>query len=287
MTHTRPDPAHRGLRLTAAAIVIGGLLAASPARAAEPDAPTTAGEPPPRGAKRLRLPDPPAGATVDELLTYVETIADPALEPDSKGRLRFHRRKVAALTAAAADAILAQLPADDPRHARAVKLKADAEAAARPPAAAGDAGAERLLALRGEPLELAGPLLDGTPFDQASLAGKVVLVDFWATWCGPCVAEIPRVREVYDRYHDRGFEVVGISLDEDADAVAGFVAKHGIPWPIIHDRRGDDGRPSLADRYGITAIPTMILVGRDGRVASIEARGRRLEELLAEAFPDE
>lgn len=128
---------------------------------------------------------------------------------------------------------------------------------------------------------------DATFEAEVLKSDRPVLVDFWATWCGPCVAEIPRVREVYDRYHDRGFEVVGISLDEDADAVAGFVAKHGIPWPIIHDRRGDDGRPSLADRYGITAIPTMILVGRDGRVSSIEARGRRLEELLAEAFPDE
>lgn len=287
MMFTRPGTAHRRPRLTAASIVIGGMLAAGVPLAAEPDGPTTTIEPPNRGSKRLRLPDPPAGAPVDELFAYIETIADPALEPDSKGRLRFHRRKVAALTAAAADAILAQLPDDDPRHARAVKLKGDAEAAARPPAAAGDAGAERRLALRGKPIELAGPLLDGTPFDQASLAGKVVLVDFWATWCGPCVAEIPRVRELYDRYHDRGFDVVGISLDEDAEDVAAFVGKHEIPWPIIHDRRGDDGRPPLAERYGITAIPTMFLVGRDGLVVSIEARGRRLEELLAEAFPDE
>jgi thiol-disulfide isomerase/thioredoxin len=253
--------------------------AAEPGAAAPTDAKA-------RSSKRVRLPDPPAGATVDELLTYVETIADPALEPDSKGRLRFHRRKVAALTAAAADLILAQVPDDDPRRARAVKLKADAQAAARPPAAAGDDGAERLLALRGKPIELAGVLVDGTPFDQACLAGKVVLVDFWATWCGPCVAEIPRVRELYDRYHDRGFEVIGISLDDDADAVAAFAAKREIPWPIIHDRRGDDGRQPLAERYGIAAIPTMILVGRDGLVVSVEARGRRLEELLADAFPE-
>ncbi|MFM7245342.1 MAG: TlpA family protein disulfide reductase, partial [Planctomycetaceae bacterium] len=69
--------------------------------------------------------------------------------------------------------------------------------------------------------------------------------------------------------------------------VAAFAAKREIPWPIIHDRRGDDGRPPLAERYGITGIPTMILVGRDGLVVSVEARGRRLEELLAQAFPDE
>ena len=256
------------------------LGAAEPGGAAPPEAAA-------RSSKRVRLPDPPTEATVDELLAYVEVITDPALEPDSKGRLRFHRRKVAALTATAADAILAQLPADDPRHAAAVKLKADAAAAAMPPAAADDAGAERRLSLPGKPIELAGVLLDGTPFDQTSLAGKVVLVDFWATWCGPCVAEIPRVRELYDRYHGRGFEVIGISLDDDADAVAAFAAKREIPWPIIHDRRGDDGRPPLAERYGISAIPTMILVGRDGLVVSVEARGRRLDDLLADAFSEE
>ena len=255
--------------------------------AAEPTPPIPGDAPQPRPSKRLRLPDPPAQAGVAELLAYIETITDPSLEPDSTGRLRYHRRKVAALTAAAADAILAQIPADDPRHAAALKFKRDAEAAAMPPATAGDDGAERRLSLPGKPIELVGTLLDGTPFDQAALAGKVVLVDFWATWCGPCVAEIPRVRELYDRYHDRGFEVVGISLDDDAEALAAFTAKHEIPWSIIHDRRGDEGRPPLAERYGITGIPTMILVGRDGLVVSIEARGRRLEELLAEAFPDE
>jgi len=287
MTFTRSCTARHRPRLAAAAFVIGGMLAVGSPRGGEPDGPTASSQTSDRGSRRLRLPDPPAGATVDDLFAYIQTIADPALEPESKGRLRFHRRKVAALTAAAADAILAQLPDDDPRHARALTLKGDAEAAARPPAAAGDAGAERLLALRGKPLELAGAVLDGTPFDQASLAGKVVLVDFWATWCGPCVAEIPRVRALYDRYHDRGFDVVGIGLDEDPADLAAFVAKHEIPWPIIHDRRSDDGRPPLAERYGIAAIPTMILVGRDGRVVSVEARGRRLEELLAEAFPDE
>ena len=234
--------------------------------------------------QRTRLPDPPADATVDELFAYVESIADPALEPDSKGRLRYHRRKVAALTVIAADAILAQIPEDDPRQAEALKLKQAAEAAARPPAAQAAASGERLRGLVGQPLDLPGTLLDGAAVDQAGLAGKVVLVDFWATWCGPCVAEIPRVRDLYDRYHDRGFQVVGVSLDDDHDALEAFVADHEIPWPIIVDARDEAG--GLARRYGITAIPTMILVGRDGTVLSTEARGRRLEELLAEQFPD-
>ena len=234
--------------------------------------------------QRTRLPDPPADATVDELFAYVESIANPALEPDSKGRLRYHRRKVAALTVVAADAILAQIPEHDPRQAEALKLTQAAEAAARPPAAQAAASGERLRGLTGGPLDLTGTLLEGAAFDQAGLAGQVVLVDFWATWCGPCVAEIPRVRDLYDRYHDRGFQVVGVSLDDDHDALEAFVADHEIPWPIIVDARDEAG--GLARRYGITAIPTMILVGRDGTVLSTEARGRRLEELLDEQFPD-
>jgi thiol-disulfide isomerase/thioredoxin len=230
---------------------------------------------------RIRLPEPPAEAAADELFAYVDRIAAPELKPESRGRLRYHRRRVAALTAAAADLILAQVPEDDPRHARATALKREAEAASRPGQERSAPGA-RPLALPDNPLALEGTLLDGTAFDHTGLAGKVVLIDFWATWCGPCVAEIPRVRDAYDRYHDRGFAVVGVSLDEDREALEAFVVEKEIPWPIIVDARNDSG--GLADRYGVTAIPTMILVGRDGAVLSTEARGRRLEELLAEQF---
>jgi peroxiredoxin len=111
-----------------------------------------------------------------------------------------------------------------------------------------------------------------------------VLVDFWATWCGPCVAEIPAIRAHYDKYHAAGFEVVGVSLDDDPAALREFVAEKEIPWPVILDSR--DPRASLADRYGIKAIPAMFLVGRDGKVVSVRARGEALAALLAEQFPD-
>lgn len=147
------------------------------------------------------------------------------------------------------------------------------------------AGTARRLSLPGKPMEIRGRLLDGTPFDPASLAGKVVLVDFWATWCGPCVAEIPNVLEQYRKYRDKGFEVVGISLDEDREALAAFVAEKKVPWPIILDAAAD-GPQRMAAHYGITGIPQLILIGRDGRVITLEARGKQLEERLAELFPD-
>ncbi len=122
----------------------------------------------------------------------------------------------------------------------------------------------------GQEIEIAGPTLQGPPFDLRRLRGKVVLVDFWATWCGPCVAELPHLREVYDRYHARGFEVVGVSLDFTRDKLAEYVKEQQIPWPqIFFDAESKRGWANpLARRYGIHAIPDMILIDADGRVVS-------------------
>ena len=149
---------------------------------------------------------------------------------------------------------------------------------------AGFAAKLRLLSLPGNAMEISGSLLDGGAFDQKSLAGKVVLVDFWATWCGPCVAEIPNVVAQYEKYHDKGFEVIGISLDEEKDKVDAFVAEHNIPWPILYAGKG--WQDPVAQFYGISGIPQMILIGRDGRVITVNARGEKLAERLAELFKD-
>lgn len=146
------------------------------------------------------------------------------------------------------------------------------------------AGKLRLLELPGKPMEISGALLDGTPFNQKSLAGKVVLVDFWATWCGPCVAEIPNMLEQYEKYHAKGFEVVGISLDEEKEKVDAFVAEHKIPWPIIYVGKG--WQDPTAQFYGISGIPQLILIGRDGNVITLNARGKKLGERLADLFKD-
>jgi thiol-disulfide isomerase/thioredoxin len=150
--------------------------------------------------------------------------------------------------------------------------------------AEGFASKLRLLELPGKPMEIKGALLDGSSFDQKGLAGKVVLVDFWATWCGPCVAEIPNMLEQYEKYHAKGFEVVGISLDEDRKAVEGFVAENKIPWPIIFAGKG--WQDPLAQFYGISGIPQLILIGKDGNVITLNARGKKLAEKLAELFKD-
>ncbi|MFM8953718.1 MAG: TlpA family protein disulfide reductase [Planctomycetaceae bacterium] len=149
------------------------------------------------------------------------------------------------------------------------------------------AGTLRRLSLPGKPMEIKGTLLDGSPFNQASVAGKVVLVDFWATWCGPCVAEIPNMLEQYEKYHAKGFEIVGVSLDEDRDALVQFVNEKKLPWPVLFEKPGGEGwQHPLATFYGITGIPQLILIGRDGNVITLNARGEQLGEKLAELFKD-
>ena len=150
--------------------------------------------------------------------------------------------------------------------------------------AEGFAGKLRLLGLPGKPMEIKGDLLDGTPFDQAKLTGKVLLVDFWATWCGPCVAEIPNMLAEYEKYHDKGFEVVGISLDEERADVEKFVVENKIPWPIIFAGKG--WQDPVAQFYGISGIPQLVLIGRDGNVITLDIRGEKLGERLAELFKD-
>jgi len=151
----------------------------------------------------------------------------------------------------------------------------------------GFAGMLRRLSLVGNEMEISGTNLDGQPFDQKSLAGKVVLVDFWATWCGPCIAEMPNVLAAYEKYHDKGFEVVGISLDTDRDALEKFLKEKEIPWKILFEEpQGQEWQHPLASYYGITGIPTVILVGRDGKVVSMDVRGEKLGEELAKLFKD-
>jgi thiol-disulfide isomerase/thioredoxin len=129
---------------------------------------------------------------------------------------------------------------------------------------------ELLLRLKEEPLELKFTTLDGQQFDIADYRGKVVLIDFWATWCGPCVAGMPELIELYKTQHDQGLEIVGISFDSDKQALEKFVAEHEMPWVQFFDGKGWDNE--YGRQFGIRAIPTMWLIGRDGKVVDFSAR---------------
>lgn len=120
----------------------------------------------------------------------------------------------------------------------------------------------------------------------ASYKGKVVLIDFWATWCGPCVAEIPNVIEAYTKYHDQGLEVLGISLDKEGmgQKLAEYTAKKGMPWPQVYD--GKFWNAAVAKTYEIHSIPHMILIDGDTGIilANKAIRGEALAPAIEKAL---
>jgi thiol-disulfide isomerase/thioredoxin len=143
-----------------------------------------------------------------------------------------------------------------------------------------DPGAVRRLKLVGNPLTVHGQTLDGKDFDWSKYKGKVVLVDFWASWCVPCKQEIPNIKKLYEAYHDRGFEVVAVSIDQGKAGPTKYMEQQKLPWICLFDMEPGKDRESLTMYYGIFAIPQAILVDRDGRVVSMSARGEELERLL-------
>jgi peroxiredoxin len=121
----------------------------------------------------------------------------------------------------------------------------------------------------GKPLDIRFTALDGREVDLAKLKGKVVLVEFWSTSCGPCIAKMPTVKALYEKFHKRGFEVVGISLDDKEGALRRFIKEKELPWPQHFDGKGWENQ--FAARYGIFAIPTMWLVDKAGNLQGSNA----------------
>lgn len=127
--------------------------------------------------------------------------------------------------------------------------------------------------------------ISGKEISTESLKGQIVVVDFWATWCGPCKAEMPHNKEIYAKYHDKGVEFIGVSLDQPEETGKGltklkeYVATNDIKWPQYY--QGNFWQSEFSSSWGINSIPCVFIVDDEGKLVSTEARGK-LEEMIPE-----
>lgn len=154
------------------------------------------------------------------------------------------------------------------------------------------AGMARRARLIGDEMMLNGFLVDGSPFDPKTLQGKVILVDFWATWCPECLKTLPTLIDIHRRYAPRGFAVLGISSDQSVSTLQQFLAQGAltdpatqqrlaIPWPVMAERLSLDAKQTpVSTYYGVNKLPTHFLIGRNGKVVATAVSMEALVPLL-------
>ncbi|RYG75619.1 redoxin domain-containing protein [bacterium] len=133
-----------------------------------------------------------------------------------------------------------------------------------------------------EPFALQSPDVDGKTHTWSEYKGKVVLLDFWATWCGPCIGELPNVLKNYETYHPKGFEIVGVSLDEDKKKLTDFIKAKDLKYVNLFDAKGWKNVDAVT--YGVQGIPFTLLIGKDGKIAAVNPRGEKLEPAIKAAL---
>lgn len=146
-------------------------------------------------------------------------------------------------------------------------------------------GAIQRLEIHSKPISLKFTALDGRKVDLEKMRGKVVLIDFWSTQCGACVLEMPDIKKVYDNFHKKGFEIIGISMDDEKNKkdLVKLIKDKEISWPQFYDGKGIENE--ISSKYGISVEPTMWLVDKKGMVVNTDARPsyyltERIEQLL-------
>ncbi|NJO24861.1 MAG: TlpA family protein disulfide reductase [Bacteroidia bacterium] len=123
--------------------------------------------------------------------------------------------------------------------------------------------------------ELALEDINGNSFHLSEFKGKVVLIDFWASWCAPCRANNPKLLELYGKYKDKGFEILGVSIDNKKDLWKNAIQHDNLTWKQVIDDKGWNAESTIV--YGVDAIPASFLLDKKGRIVGININGRQLE----------
>lgn len=138
------------------------------------------------------------------------------------------------------------------------------------------------VAIGKEAPEVTGNDLNGKPVSLKDYRGKVVLLDFWATWCGPCLVELPHIQAAYKKYHDQGFDVLGVSLDQQKGKLSKFIKQKKMPWTQLFDGQVWDS--AMLTNYNVQGIPFAVLIDREGKIAAINPKSLLLDVAIEKAL---